>query len=134
MTVLSALLPLVAVLAGAGITYWINVRQRRQNYIEDLFNAAIAAVSSAEASVDYLASVGRPTYMSDEGFAELQKWIVMEGMKSWATKQAQANAALARVLPYQPDLADLMPFRPDAGNRGTHIAVIECLRAGRARR
>jgi hypothetical protein len=45
-------LPLLSTLLGGGITYWVNVRQRRRTYVEDLFNAAIAAVAAAEVSVD----------------------------------------------------------------------------------
>lgn len=115
-------------LDGAGITYLINVRQRRTTYIEDLINAAIATVAAAEVSVDYLAAVGRPTYMSDEDFKQYQSWLVMEGMKAWATKVAQANEALARVLPYRPEIADLLPFSPDATHRGTHTRIISALR------
>jgi hypothetical protein len=132
--VLNAILPLVAIFAGAAITYWINVRQRRRTYIEDLFNAAIAAVSAAEISVDYLASVGHPTHMSDEDYAKLQSWVAMEGMKNWATKVSQANDALAHVLPHQADLAAMLPFSPDDSHRGTHEPIIAALRAGLARR
>jgi hypothetical protein len=96
---------------------------------EDLINAAIAAVAAAEVSVDYIASVGRPAYMTDEDFKELQSWLVMENMKAWATKVAQANEALARVVPFQPGLAALLPFKPDANNRGTHDVIIDALRA-----
>ncbi len=128
MTPLSLLLPFVSTLLRAAITYAINVRHRRRTYLEDLVNAAIAAAAAAEISVDYLASVGRPTYMADDDFEKLQSWLVMEGMKAWATKVAEANEALARVLPYQPTLAPLLPFSPDATHRGTHTAVISALR------
>lgn len=131
---LNALLPFAAILMGAGITYLINVRQRRRNYVEDLFNLAIAAVSAAEVSVDYLASVGRPTYMSDEDFATLQSWVVMEGMKNWATKVSEANEALARVAPYLPGLVAMIPFSPDDSHRGTHEPIIAALRTGLAGR
>ena len=124
----SILLPLASTLLGAGITYVINVRQRRRTYHEDLVNAAIAAVAAAEISVDYLASLSQPQHMSNEDFKEFQRWLVTEGVKAWATKVAQANEALARVVPYKPDLAALLPFTPDASHRGTHAAIISALR------
>lgn len=50
---LDAFLPLVSVLLGAGLTYWLNVRQRRRNAIDDIFAAAIAAVAVAAAGKHY---------------------------------------------------------------------------------
>jgi len=128
--VFNALLPIVSVFFGAAITYLINVRQRRHSYIEDLFNQAIAAVAAAEISVDYIASVGRPQHISDSDLEQLQSYMVMEGMKNWATKVSQANDALARVLPYLPQVAVVLPFSPDSAHRGTHLPVIELLRNG----
>jgi hypothetical protein len=55
-TVAGIVVPFVSIVVGAGITYVINVRQRRRNYVEDLMNAAIASVATAEVSVDFLAS------------------------------------------------------------------------------
>ena len=65
MDVLNIILPLAATLLGGGITYLVNVRQRRTAYHEDLVNAAIAAVASAEVSVDYLATVGSAARFGD---------------------------------------------------------------------
>jgi hypothetical protein len=127
---LNALVPLASVVLGGAITYLINVRQRRRNYVEDLFNQAIAAVAAAEMSVDYMASVGRPEHASDADVEHLRSWMVIEGIKHWAITCRQANDALARVLPYAPDLAAVLPFSPDSQNRGTHLRVIEMLRAG----
>lgn len=134
MTVWNIALPLASTLIGAGITYVINVRQRRRIYHEDVVNAAIAAVAAAEISVDFIADVSRPEHMSLDDFAQFQSWLVTEGVKAWATKVAQANEALARVLPYEPALAPLLPFRPDASNRGTHTAIIDALRRAQPRR
>jgi len=128
--VFNTLLPIVSVLFGAAITYLINVRQRRHSYIEDLFNQAIAAVAAAEISVDYISSVGRPEHISDFDLEQLQSYMVMEGMKNWATKVSQANDALARVLPYLPQVASVLPFSPDSAHRGTHLPVIGMLRGG----
>lgn len=78
MDALNVTLPLVSVLLGGAITYSLNVRTRRRSYVEDLFNQAIAAVA-ANASIDYLTNVGRPAHLSDDEYAELQKWLVLEG-------------------------------------------------------
>lgn len=43
-------LPLGSTFLGAGITYWINVRNRRQTKREDVFHEAIGAVAVVEAS------------------------------------------------------------------------------------
>lgn len=114
---------------GAGITYAINVRQRRRNYVEDLVNAAIAAVGAAEVSVDFLASVGPSPHMTGADYASFQSWLVTEGMKRWATNVADANVALARVLPYRPALRDLLPYSPDSQHRDTDKPIIAALRA-----
>jgi hypothetical protein len=126
---LSILLPFASTFVGAAITYLINVRQRRLSYEENLLNAAIEAVAAAEISVDFLASAGRSSHMTDQDFAEFQSWLVIDGMKAWATKVARANEALARVLPYKPELERLLPFQPDASHRGAHMAIITVLRA-----
>lgn len=129
MAVLSDLLPLVSALAGAGITYALNVLGRRRFHHEDLVNAAIAAVKVAEVNIDWLASVGQPNVMTDEDYREFQRWLVTEGLKGWATKVTQANEALARVVPYIPGLETLMPFTPDASHRGTDAEIVAMLRA-----
>ena len=72
-------------------------------------------------------------HLSDDEFAALQKWLVTEGLKNWATRISEANAALARVLPFQPALADLMPYSPDAKNREAADRVIAVLRRGPVR-
>ncbi len=122
------LLPLLSVVLGAGITYWINVRGRRRTYREDLTNDAIARLAVAGMSVDYISDVGRPENQSDEDYAELKRWLVMESMKSWATKVAEANEAVARVVPYRPELAELLPIAFDITHREDHRKVIAMLR------
>jgi hypothetical protein len=131
-SVLNVLLPLGSVVVGAGITYWINVRARRLGYREDLFNEAMEAVSVAEISVDFRAWVERPALMSEEDYAHVVSWHNMEGVKNATTRVIEANVALARVLPHQPELSALLPFDPHTGNRGRHLAIIEMLKVGRA--
>lgn len=60
MRLTTAVLPLVSELLGGALTYWLNVRDRRRSFIEDLFNSAIAAVAVADASKSYLRRVGKP--------------------------------------------------------------------------
>ena len=115
--VVDLVIPLASTLVGAVITYVVNVRVRRRTYVEDLFNRAIAAVAAADASVDFMAGVGRPKHLSDDEYDALQKWMVTEGLKNWTTKVAVANEALAQVLPYQPDIARWLPFHTDSGVR-----------------
>ena len=66
--------------------------------------------------------------MNDHDFNTFQSWLVTEGMKSWATKVAEANEALARVVPYRPQIAALLPFNPDSSHRGTHAPIIAVLK------
>ena len=132
MIAIDAVVPLTSVALGAVITYRINVRQRHRNYIDDLFKDAIAAVAAAEFSVDYIASVGRPEHITDADLASLQSWMVLEGNKNWANKLREANDALAKVVPYAPHVADLLPFSPDSQHRGTHLPMIATLRKGPA--
>lgn len=132
MTLLNVLLPLAATLLGAGITYALNVRGRRRTYVEDLFNQAIAAVMAADASVAYTTGVGRPMHLSDDEYVDVLKWMATEAIKNWVTKVTLANEALARVVPYQPELEAQLPFKPDADNRTQKDEVIRLLREGRA--
>lgn len=134
MLVLDALVPIVSLFIGSGITYWVNVRSRRRTYVEDLFNQAIAAVAAAEASVDFTSNVGQPAHMSDADYASFQSWLVTEGVKNWSIKLSEANLALARVAPYRPEIEQRMPFSPGAERRGTHREFIKILQLGPRRR
>jgi hypothetical protein len=129
-TALDAIVPILATLAGAGITYWLNVRVRRRTYVEDLFNQAIAAVAAADVSVDYQSGVGRPPHLTDTDYAELQSWFVTEGLKNWSQRQDQANVAIARVLPYKADLKRFLPFQVDVDHREQAADAIAALKEG----
>ena len=48
--VVNGAVPVLSVLLGAGLTYWLNVRQRRRSTVENLFDQAIAAVAVADAA------------------------------------------------------------------------------------
>ena len=65
MTVASVVVPLFSVLLGAAMTYWLNVRSRKRNHIEDAFNEAVAA---ADASKSYLRHVSKPAEMSTDDY------------------------------------------------------------------
>src|SRR6266508_3400561 len=97
-----ALVPLASVLLGAGLTYWINVRQRRRNYVEDLYAEAIAAVAVADASSKYLKSVARPDHMSEDEHRDLLGWIARTTIEDHILRAREARAAIARVIPYEP--------------------------------
>ena len=105
MSVLNATLPLVSVLLGAGITYWLSVRQRRRSAVEDLFTQAIAAVAAADASPNYVSYVAySQTTMTSEEHNAFVKELGREAALNHVRKMADARQALAQVIPYRPDL------------------------------
>ena len=57
MTAWNIALPFASTVLGAGITYAVNVRQRRRIYHEEVLDGAIAVVAAAEISVDFIADV-----------------------------------------------------------------------------
>jgi hypothetical protein len=128
-TAFTILAPFLSLMLGAGLTYWLNVRQRHKTYLDDLFKAAISAVYVSEASVDYTSHVGRPDRLSDAGWAELQDWFTTEGLKQWWTRQREANVALASVRAFRPEVAGHMPFKVDIDHREVD-ALVTLLRQG----
>lgn len=105
MTALNFLTPLLAVLLGALITYWLNVRARRRSHVEDLFADAIAAVRVAEASKDYIRSVAPwSPDLSREEYVDFLNQLGREAAEDHIRKAAAAREALARVLEYRPEL------------------------------
>ncbi len=112
LTVLTtAVLPLVSVLLGGALTYWLNVRGRRRSFIEDLFNAAIAAVAVADASKSYLRRVGKPPELSNDDYRMLLSNIARSAVEVHIQRAAEAREALAKVLQYEPRV---QPFYADA--------------------
>lgn len=130
MTVLDVVVPLVSLLVGSGITYWINVRERRHNYVDDLFNQAIAAVLMADASVDYTTGVAKPPPMSDQDYAAFHSWLMTETLKNWSIRNNEANLALARVVPYRPEIQNYLPLTSDGAHRVAHTDLIQVLQQG----
>lgn len=103
MTVLNVLAPLVSVLLGAGITYWLNVRARRRNQVGNLFADAMAAAAVAEASKDYLRNVSWAG-QSPEELSDFQAHLGRAAAENHVRRVAEAREALARVMPYRPEL------------------------------
>lgn len=97
---LSAIVPLMSVLVGAAITYWLNVRTRRKTFIEDQFNMAIAAVAVADASKHYVRSVARPEGLSESQYQDLLADIAKAAVENHVKRAAEAREALARVMQY----------------------------------
>jgi hypothetical protein len=103
-TIMAAVVPLASVLVGAGVTYWLNIRSRRYNRIEDLFNAAIDATAVADVSWNYghLAKGGLIEGLTDEEFQALEKQLVLDGFTNYFKRAAEAREAIARVARYEP--------------------------------
>jgi hypothetical protein len=110
-TIIDALVPIVSVFLGAGITYWLNVRGRRRNFVEDQFNAAIEAVAIASASEYYMKTVARPDHMSEQAYQELLTDIARTAIETHTQRTGQAREAIARVAQYEPQVK---PFYMDA--------------------
>lgn len=95
---IDALVPLFSVLLGAGLTYWLNVRVRRRNTIDDLYQSAIAAVAIAEASKRFLQHV--PSSLSNEEQLNFLRDIERVNYQNHIDKCTQARESIARLVPY----------------------------------
>lgn len=131
-TVLNAVVPLVSALLGLALTYVINVRTRRNNFVEDLFNDAIAALVIADASQHYLKKVGQPVGMTDRDYRDLLSNMERTGLEHHARRASEAREALARVFPYEPRVR---PYYLDSvltGDRPQEIIqLLQAAKAGR---
>ena len=103
MTALNAILPLVAVLLGSLITYWVNVRTRVRSKVDDAFREAIAAVAEADSRRKWLENFewGAPP---DEA-AKMLLQVSRDSTLQWVQAVADARAAVARASVYDPTLA-----------------------------
>jgi hypothetical protein len=103
-TVMAAVVPLVSALVGAGVTYWLNIRSKRSNRIEDLFDAAISATAVAEASLNYphLTGLARPPEIADQDYQVLDRQLSLDGFNNYFKRAGEAREAIARLLPYEP--------------------------------
>jgi hypothetical protein len=125
--------PLVSVLVGAVVTYWLNVRSRRSNRIEDLFDAAISATAVADASLHYphLTGFGRPPGITDQDYRALDAQLNLDGFNNYFKRAGEAREAIARVLPYEPRVG---PYYQNPVFADQQIKeIMDILTEGRAR-
>lgn len=93
--VVAAVVPLLSVLLGAAMTYWLNVRTRRRNHVEDAFNEAIAAVAVADASKSYLRRVAKPAEISAADYQQLLADMGRTAVEGHTKRCSEAREALA---------------------------------------
>ncbi len=104
MNLMGAALPLVSVLLGAGITYWLNVKSRQTSKIEDVFHDALKAVAVSAASQNWVSHLTRWDGATDEDYARFNETLGRENTMRYATALAEARAALARAAVYDDSL------------------------------
>lgn len=104
MTATLALVPLLSVLAGAAITYWLNVRTRNRTRIEDIYHDAIAAVAVAAASKDFITQVGPWHGATNAEYDAFTSRLGQDGNERYVKAVADARSAIARASAYEPGL------------------------------
>ncbi len=104
MTATLALVPLLSVLAGAAITYWLNVRARNRTRIEDIYHDAIAAIAVAAASREFIGQVGPWRGASNDEYDAFTSRMGREGNERYIKAVADARSAIARASAYAPEL------------------------------
>lgn len=95
---LNVLTPLVSVLLGAALTYWLNVRTRRRSAAEDLVNAAIAAVAIVEANASLGPRVVAHEVVDPERGRKIAADLILSAIENHNKRGLEAREALARVL------------------------------------
>lgn len=122
-------LPVTSTLLGAGITYWINVRNRRQTKREDVFHEAIGAVAVVEASRVTLTGLPPWKGASPGAFEEFMQELGKSQHLAYVHALASARAAVARASAYDPGLVRLLD-KPDPFGEDTNgPAIMGRLRA-----
>jgi hypothetical protein len=104
MTATLALVPVLSVLAGAAITYWLNVRARNRTRIEDIYHDAIAAVAVAAASQKFITQLGPWQGATDDDYAAFTSRMGREAHERYIKAVADARSTLARASAYEPGL------------------------------
>lgn len=104
MTATLALIPVLSVLAGAAITYWLNVRARNRTRIEDIYHDAIAAVAVAAASQNFITQVGPWRGATTDEYDAFTSRMGQEGNERYINAVADARSAIARASAYEPGL------------------------------
>lgn len=102
--IVSSIVPLLSVLVGAALTYWLNVRARQRNHVIDLFNEAIAAVAIADASQHYIRDVAKPRSLTEEDHKDLLREIAKAAIENHTRHAGEARAALAQIYQYEPSV------------------------------
>lgn len=135
MTAALALIPVLSVLAGAAITYWLNVRTRNRTRIEDILHDAIAAVAVAAASADYIGQVGIWRGATPHEHQAFTARMGLEANERYIKAVAEARSAIARASAYEPSLRR---FYADTGgaefNNELADEIIDALRQALTRR
>jgi hypothetical protein len=104
MTWMQLFLPVMSVLLGAGITYWLNVRTRRRSRVEDVLYDAISAVAVAEASHDYITAIGPWRGATEQQHQQFNAELGRIGNSRYVEAVADARASLAKASAYVPEL------------------------------
>lgn len=102
MILIDALVPLVSVLLGAAITYWLNVRSRRRNLVETYFDQAIAAVALVISTISYVPHYGKwHDAVSEKERIELEKEVAREATLNHMRALGSARDAVAKCVPFR---------------------------------
>ena len=122
--VVNALVPIGSVLLGAGLTYWLNVRTRQRNFLEDKFNSAISAVAVADASKQYLKQVSRPDHMPEATYHALLTEIAKTAIENHTRRAGEAREAIAQVVQYEPQLRQFYMNAQAVTDRAEDISAL----------
>ncbi|MCI0688895.1 MAG: hypothetical protein L0Y54_16935 [Sporichthyaceae bacterium] len=119
--VIDAVVPLASVLVGAGLTYWLNVHQRHQTAIDNIFAGAIAAVAVAAAAKHYQPRILRGDYMTEDEHRAFQAWHERTTLETYIRSTAEARAAVAKAAPYAQQLATYYENPSAVGERPAEV-------------
>ncbi|HUY46504.1 MAG TPA: hypothetical protein VMV92_12340 [Streptosporangiaceae bacterium] len=108
----------------------INIRTRRTNQVEDLFDAAIAATAVADASQNYLSGIGPPNNLPDKDYQAMMNDIIRNGIENHVKRATEAREAIARVVQYEPRVRAY--YQDSVLNGDKPQEIINLLREGRS--
>lgn len=110
---MDALLSLVAVLVGAGITYVFNVRSRRDQKIEDAFHRALASVGALQASQQFVTDTGLGGgSLTPSTQVRLAEELQVDGHKQFAVALRTARIDVAAAGAYDEELSRYTSMSP----------------------
>ncbi|GAA3613421.1 hypothetical protein GCM10022199_16770 [Marihabitans asiaticum] len=120
-TAVAALLPFVSVLAGAALTYWLNVRQRSHDKAQDVLRAAIAAVAAMQVSTQFAtdARVGATGLdaLTTGDLRDLSREVTLKGLRVYFESIASARLAVAEASAYFDGLEPFGEMEPSEFTR-----------------